>query len=84
VKLDSEGKVTLEIDEARITRVSDGDAWKFEMLKQNTKTATYMEVAYDDHRELRQMVIENKILLVRIASAIGILLTLLIGTAVVV
>jgi hypothetical protein len=83
MKLASEGKVTLEIDEELIDRVSEGDAWRAEMLKQTTKTATLMEVSQRDHIELRTLIVDNKVTLARVAAAIGILLSLLLGTTVV-
>lgn len=79
---DKKYRVVLELDETKIKRASNGDEWKFEMLKQATKTATLMEVSCDDHRELRQMIIDNKATLARIAVAVGVILSILTGAQV--
>ena len=47
MKVKSEGKLVIELDEERIARVSNGDPWRFEMLKQATKTATLTEVSIE-------------------------------------
>ncbi len=67
MKVQSEGKLVIELDEAKIKADSEDETrYRFEMLKQTTKTATLMEVSVDDHREIRQLIIDNKTLLVRI------------------
>ena len=85
MKVQSEGKLVLEIDEDKIREASqDESMYRFEMLKETTKTATLMEVSVADHRELRDMIADNKTLLVRIAMGMSILLTIILGTTVVV
>jgi len=84
MKVKSDGKLEITIDEERIRKISNGNPWNFEVLKQLTKTATLMEVSCDDHRELRRMISENKTLLVRIAVVLGILASSVLGYSVVV
>lgn len=84
MKLSSEGKVVLEIDEDHIRKVSNGDPWRAEMLRQTTKSATLLEVSCDDHRELRQMLVANGKTLARIAIGMGILLSTILGATVVI
>jgi hypothetical protein len=84
MKLQSEGKTVLEIDEDKIKKVSNGDGWKYEMLKQMTKVATLMEVSCTDHREIKLMLSDNAKVLAKIATVTGVLLALLTGAAVVI
>jgi hypothetical protein len=84
MKLSSEGRVVLELDEGHLKKISNGSEYDFEMLKQVTKTATLMEVACNDHIEIRQMLMDNSKLLVKVATTVGILLALLTGTTVVI
>ena len=80
----SEGKLEIVLDEEHIHKVSDGDPWRFDMLKQATRTATFLEVSCDDHREIRQMLIDNGKTLAKIAVSVGIILSILAGVTVVV
>ena len=84
MKVKSEGRLEIVLDEEHIHKVSNGDPWRAEMLKQTTKTATLMEVSCDDHREIRQMLIDNGKTLARIAVSVGIILSILAGVTVVV
>ena len=76
--------VALAIDEELITRVSEGDPYRIEMLTQVTKMATLTEVGSREHMEIRQMIVDNAKTLARIAVAVGAILSILTGVTVVV
>lgn len=84
MKLKSDGRVELELDEEAIRRAAGDDAYKFEMLKQVTKMATLVEVSMDDHRTMLQILVDNKVTLARIAVATGTILSILTGVTVMV
>lgn len=84
MKVKSDGKLEIVLDEDHIRKQCSGDPYKFESLKQLTKVATLMEVSVQDHVEIRQMLVANGKTLAYIATATGILLSLLFGVTVVV
>ena len=83
MKVKSEGKLEIVIDEERIAKVSNGDPWRFEMLKQATTTATLMGVSVSDHIEIKRMLVDNAKTLAKIAVGVGVLLSILTGATVV-
>ncbi len=85
MKLASEGKVTLEIDEEEARKAaSDPELWRLEMLKAALKNVELNERLCDDHTRMDRKLDDNGKTLAKIAVALGILLSILTGASVVI
>lgn len=73
MKLISEGKVSLEIDEAAVAQAaSDDGTWKLHMLQNSTEQVVLLRESRLDHREFRKILYRALVLLTAVAVAVGV------------